>query len=122
MPIGSSYNGNALDAVANAAIASGDPVIVGATKGFANATVSANGSLSVATTGVFRAAVAGTLAVGALVYVASGTVVSGKAVVVTLTATEGTGGKAVFGRITALAQDTGYALVAPIQGNGKGAA
>lgn len=122
MPIGSPYNGHALDAVANADLDSGDAVIVGATTGFANTDAKAGASLSVATSGVYKAAVAGTLHQGALVYVATGTVVNGKAVKVTLTATEGTGGKAVFGRVVALAQESGQAFVSPVQGNGKGAA
>lgn len=123
MPIGSKDKGDAFDTVANAAVVSGSPVIVGGVTGVAlvkaapaprDTAGTGPKYTTVQTNGEWKFAVAGTLTVGALVYVATGTPVAGSAEVVTLTATPGTGAKKVFGFITGVTPggDAGTALVA----------
>lgn len=129
MPAGSIYNGVTIDVpAADATVVAGSPVLVGSLKGIAQ--IDATNDLprndsgeyqtTVALKGEFKVPVAGTIVVGGLVY--TGTAASaGEAVLASLTMTEGTDSKAVFGAVTAIAQEAGYAFVTPIQGNMIGA-
>ena len=120
MPIGSKDKGTAFDVKAGATVVSGDPVVVGGVSGVAwvTATNTAPGNedtgdyyTTVHVAGEYLFTVAGTLNIGAPVYVATGTPVAGQAVKATLTATAGTGAKKLFGFITGIGQESGTALV-----------